>query len=567
MRAGREDGAGLAFLLAPGVLAARRRFESAFSVARALALGAVAAAFWALLFAVLYRLLVYFRSAQEIGDALAAKLLGVILLAFLAVLLLSNIVTALSTFFLARDLELLMASPTDSFRLYLSRLLATLAHSSWMVGLVLVPILVAYGIVYEGGLAYVATATGAVIGYLLIPSVVGAAVTLLLVNVFPARRARDLLAMVGLVGAGAFIALVRMLRPEQLAGPDGFRSLVDFVASLQTPSSPWLPSEWAAEAIMASLGGAGRDFFPLLLLLSTAAALLVLGAWLHERLYREGFSRAQEGAEMEEKGERGRLPERILAGASPTVRALFAKEVRTFFRDTTQWSQLILLAVLVVVYIYNVKALPLWTGEQVSYFLVNVISFLNLGLAGFVLAAIAARFLFPAVSLEGRTLWLLRSSPLDLRTLLWTKYWAGTIPLLVLAVTITLATNLILRVSPFIMILSLATITVMTFAIAALAIGFGALYPRFGTENAAQISTGFGGLIFMMTAVAYLAAVVVLEAWPVHTVLRARFHGRPLDTEQIVWLAGGLAAALAISVAAIVLPLRVAVRRVGEMEV
>ena len=102
-----------------------------------------------------------------------------------------------------------------------------------------------------------------------------------------------------------------------------------------------------------------------------------------------------------------------------------AKDIRTFFRDTTQWSQLILLAVLVVIYIYNIKVLPLWSGEQVGFFLINVVAFLNLGLAGFVLAAIAARFLFPAISLEGRTLWLLKSSPLDLRSLLWSKYWVG----------------------------------------------------------------------------------------------------------------------------------------------
>ena len=66
----------------------------------------------------------------------------------------------------------------------------------------------------------------------------------------------------------------------------------------------------------------------------------------------------------------------------------------------------------------------------------NVVPFLNLVLAGFVLASIAARFIFPGVSLEGRTLWLLRSSPLAMRDLLWAKFWVGTLPLLVLALGI-----------------------------------------------------------------------------------------------------------------------------------
>src|SRR5439155_836538 len=116
-------------------------------------------------------------------------------------------------------------------------------------------------------------------------------------------------------------------------------------------------------------------------------------------------------------------------------------------RDTTQWSQLILLAVLVVVYVFNIKALPLHRGEPVGFFYVNLVSFLNLGLAGFVLASIAARFIFPAVSLEGRQMWLLRSSPLDLKALLWSKYWVGTVPLLVLALLLTGITNVLLQVS------------------------------------------------------------------------------------------------------------------------
>src|SRR3712207_8459600 len=77
-------------------------------------------------------------------------------------------------------------------------------------------------------------------------------------------------------------------------------------------------------------------------------------------------------------------------------------------------------SVLIVVYVFNIKFLPL-RGEGMTLFLVNVIPFLNLALAGFVLASIAARFLFPAVSLEGRTLWLLRSSPMSMRDLLWSK--------------------------------------------------------------------------------------------------------------------------------------------------
>ena len=245
-------------------------------------------------------------------------------------------------------------------------------------------------------------------------------------------------------------------------------------------------------------------------------------------------------------------------------REFVLKDIKLFFRDTTQWSQLILLAVLVVVYVFNIKALPLHRGEPVGFFYVNLVSFLNLGLAGFVLASIAARFIFPAVSLEGRQMWLLRSSPLDLKALLWSKYWVGTVPLLVLALLLTGITNVLLQVSSFMMVVSLATICALTLAISALALGYGALYPQFETENAAQIPTSFGGLVFMMTTVALLGAVILALWQAVYTYVRAVYDGRPVVIDA--WMIGGFAVVAAVCAAATVIPLKIGLKRMEQFE-
>lgn len=520
--------------------------------------------FWALIFGVIYRMLLYFRGTQGIGDLLAGKLLGLAFLTFLMILVLSNVITALSTYFLSDDLELLVASPMDPVKVYGARLVETLVSSSWMVALLAVPLLVAYGVIYTAGWTYYALAAATVLPFLVVPAVTGTALTLLLVNVFPARRTRDLLALVALFSAAGVVALFRFLRPERLVRPEEFRDLVDFVTVLRTPTSPWLPSEWAADALVTQLNGV-FDWFPFLLLWSTAAAFFVLGAWVHGRWYQAGFTRAQEGSERKEGRLRSLVLDRLLARTRTSTRVLVAKEIRVFFRDTTQWSQLILLGVLVAVYVYNITVLPLYTGERVSFFLINVVSFLNLGLAGFVVAAIAARFVFPAMSLEGRMTWLLRSSPLDVRTLFWAKYWVGTVPLLLVALPLIIVTNVVLDASVFVLVLTTVTMVGVTCALTALALGFGALYPNYETENVAEIPTSFGGLLFMMAAVIYLGGVVVLEAWPVYLYLASRFRGGEAEVSAMP-LALGVAGAAALTAAAVVLPLWAGMRRVQRLE-
>ena len=554
----------LLHLLWPKWLTARARSfaEERGRGARIAILAVFGFLFWAFIFGVLYRLLAYFRGVQEIGPLLAGKLLGLLLVGFFSILMLSNVITALSSFFLAKDLDLLVSGPVDWLKLYGAKLLETIVHSSWMVVLMAVPMFAAYGFVYDGGYWFPLIAIAVFIPFLIIPGVIGSVLTLVLVNVFPARRTRDILSVIAVLAAGGIVLLFRIVRPERLARPEGFRSLVDFVAVLRTPTSPLLPSEWAQHATMSWLQFK-LDPLPFYLLWSTAAAAVVIGAALHRVLYLKGFSKAQESGERwARSGVMHRVSMAVLRPLGILKRELVLKEVRLFFRDTTQWSQLILLAVLVIVYVFNIKFLPL-RGEGMTFFLMNIVPFLNLVLAGFVLASIAARFIFPGVSLEGRTLWLLRSSPMSMRDLLWAKFWVGTLPLLILAVSIVGVTDYLLDVTPFMFAVSVLTIVFMTFAVAGLAIGFGTLFPQFETENAAQIPTSFGGLLFMMSAIAVIGGVVVLEARPVYSYLAAHaFGGRTSPLEMVIGF--GLAALLC-GVATLV-PIQIAERRMETFE-
>jgi ABC-2 type transport system permease protein len=554
----------LALLLRPKWLTARARTmaNERGRTARFVLLGTIGLLFWGFIYTVLYKLLVYFRGVPDLGPFLAGKLLGLILIGFFSILLLSNIITALSSFFLARDLDLLVAAPVDWLELYGAKLLETAVNSSWMVIIMAIPMFAAFGVAYHGGPLFPLVVLGVFVPFLVVPAVIGSAITLILVNVFPARRTRDILSVIAVLAAGGLVLVFRIVRPERLARPEGFRSLVDFVTVLRTPTSPFLPSEWVQRSVLGWLNER-PDYLPLYLLWSTAAAAFVLGALLHRTLYMSGFSKAQESSQRWARGTTSRaIGNRLLSPFGILRRELILKEVRLFFRDTTQWSQLILLAVLVVLYVFNIKYLPL-RGEGITFFLVNVVPFLNLVLAGFVLASIAARFIFPSVSLEGRTLWLLRSSPMPVHDLLWAKYWVGTLPLLILALGIVGVTNALLQVSDFMFAVSVMTIAMMTLALSGLALGFGTLFPQFETENAAQIPTSFGGLLFMIASIALIAAVIVLEARPVYSYLSAQFYGTPTSPTEMIL---GFGCAALLCVATTLVPIEIARRRLEAVE-
>ncbi len=526
--------------------------------------------FWAFMFIVSYRVLSYFRTVEGLGDLLALRLLSMVLLTFFSILVFSNVVTSLSTFYLSGELDILHSSPIRIESIYRAKFIETLIDSSWMTLIYGLPVFIAYGAVFKAGSSYFAGLLLTIVPFLIIPAAIGIIVTMLLVSAFPARRARDILVLLGLLLFVVLYILFRMLRPEQLVDPDAFPTLVQYLTAMRGPVSPLLPSSWASDALGPLLRkNAGDALFFLLMLWSTALAGIVIAEWVCGKIYYAGWSRSQEGKKARLSRSRAadlffRLAVLPFRG---TMRAIVLKDIKLFFRDTSQWSQLFLLLALTVVYIYSFKLLPLERSPLPTIYIQNLISFLNLGMVGFVTSAVAVRFVFPAVSLEGESFWIVRSSPLPLKDFLWAKFWSSVLPLLVLAEVLIVLSNILLKVSGLMMIIGVATVFLMTIGIAALGVGMGAAFPRFRYENVAQIPTGFGGIAYMIVTMLFIGAVITLEAWPVYRIFLAQSLGTSMGPAKWAWIALTFLLVIALIVLAVILPVKIGLKRLLDREI
>jgi len=523
--------------------------------------------FWIGTYWIIKRVLGYFQTVHGLGPALAFQLLLIILLTFLSMLLFSNLITALSSFFLASDLSLVMSTPTPASAFFYSRLISTAVNSSWMVLFFSLPIFAAYGSAFQGGSLYYIWVMVVFPLFLIIPAALGVMITHLLVYLLPARRIRDILFFIGLLGFLILYLLFRFSQPERLVQPEAFGHFMDFLTAMETPSSAFLPSSWSAEILASTLFKRPVDlwfFYPLLL--SYALFLPLSAAWLSGNIYLSCWSKAQESRQGRHQGY---LLNSILGWLTrpfpKATQPIMIKDIKTFLRDTTQWSQLFLLVALVVVYIYNFKILPLDRSPIPTATLKTVVSFTNLALSGFVLSAVAMRFAFPAVSLEGGAFWILQTSPISLRSVLWSKFWLNLIPLLILGEILIFLSNLLLNVPPWMMTLSLITVFLMTFGISAIGVGVGALYPKFNYEHVAEIPTSFGGAVCMIVSIAFIGILVMVLAWPVY--LLAMEGLNPGTAKVGLWVIfPSLAVDLVITILAVTIPIRLGLKKLEAMK-
>jgi ABC-2 type transport system permease protein len=295
--------------------------------------------------------------------------------------------------------------------------------------------------------------------------------------------------------------------------------------------------------------------------------MVILGCWTARALYHRGYSRAQESrpARLSALPVVDRFLEAVTRPLELGLRSMLLKDVKSFLRDTTQWSQLLLLGALVVVYLYNFSVLPT-NFTFATFFLQNLFAFLNLALAGFVLSAVAVRFVFTSVSAEGPAFWIIRSSPLSLNRFLWSKFWTSLPPLLVLSQILTLTSNTFLGATPFMTALASVSILCVTFGIVGMGVGMGAMFPRFKFENVTQIAGSSGGLLYMIATTSFIAVVLFLEAVPVYLYFSAHRRGTPVGTTVITATLIALAIVAALNIAAVYFPLRWGRQRLAALE-
>ncbi len=474
-------------------------------------LGGVGFLFWLAIFAAVYFLVGKAWAFDQIGVVLARKVLEMFLTSLFVLLAFSNVITALSTYFLSEDLELVLALPVSRTRFHYARFVDTLTQSSWMMMLFGVPVFLAYAIQSDAGPAYYLALATVVPALLIMAANFGITVATVLVNVFPARRTRELMVLLGIMAVAALFVVVRSLRPERLVNAQELENVAQYLAQLQTPDPILFPPRWASEVLGATMLYSPFPWAEAVLLLTGTLASAAVARWTVAWGFDGGWARAQEARSA--RFYRSPVFDRLVSVLPADWRPVVAKELRVFVRDPAQWSQVFLLSGICAIYLVSIYFLPFssFQGPMLA-FMKEAMSFLNLGMGGFVMAAIATRFQFGAVSREGRAWWVIRGAPVEPIVWLRAKGVLGLIPMLVVGEIVVVGSGIMLDARWELLLFEGFITVCIAHAMSGLALAMGALWPDFKADSAARAATGPGAVFFMVVALFLNFTVLTLLA-------------------------------------------------------
>jgi ABC-2 type transport system permease protein len=454
---------------------------------------------------------------SKVGEELIVQLINLVFITLFFMVLFSSLIVALSIYYLSRDLELLHSTPISIKSLVAVRFGQCLIHSSWMVLLFSVPMFYAYGNFFEVTWGFYAYFILNMLPFIAIPCLLAVMGIISLMRYFPTHKIHQILSFLGLFFLVGTVVYLRFLSQDKFFGQDvSDEMIIAFVETLKAPDYAFLPSSWVTQSITGWV--AGKKEMPLLIW-STALILFFLFLNMSSRIYFSSWCSVQEVRSAPLGGKtKGARSSSVWLPFSQQWKTLLSKDFKVFIRDPEQWSQLFILCALVCVYIFNIMHLPLENRV-----LRDVVSVLNVGLVGFVMAALISRFVFSSPSIEGKSFWSIYTKPITMRGFIACKFWMFFPPLLVIAELLVVTSNHLLEVDEFVMTVSVVGVFLLTLGLTGLGLGLGTLYPKFDYENISEISSSAGGVIYMTLALSFIGLILMLGARPVYVHLNERF--------------------------------------------
>lgn len=511
-----------------------------------------------------------------LGGLLVERLLFLLFACLFGLLLLSNLVISYSNFFRNRESEFLLPLPIPPETIFRWKFLESVLLASWAFLFLITPLLMAYGHVYRVDWHFYPVTGFLVALFIVLPGVAGSGLSLLLARYLDRRLFQGiLLTLIGVLISVFFWRTQPTAVTEEMLLENRVLVVIDrLLDNTRIVQFPFLPSYWLSSAIQNWVEGAFRSavFYGGVLLSYTLFFGLVsmtrFGAVLHEAsscvrsrgsiLGRWSWLRRLRTSPETPVTTRSLLERCVesLPGLPGDVGAILVKDIRVFWRDTTQWGQTLMLFGLLTVYLMNLRH---FTRQSDSAFWVSITSFLNLGACSLNLATITTRFVFPQFSLEGRRVWLMGLAPLGLARVVGWKFLTASVLTGFLTLSLTLLSCWMLHLDGAHTVYFMIAMGVMTFVLNALSVGLGTLYPNFAETNPGKIVSGFGGTFCLVLSFVYILGSVLLLAFG------SPWGWRGEDQDSTRAGLTGVVFAL-MSLAAGGIPLRLALRRAATME-
>ena len=487
----------------------------------------------------------YVLDTAHLGLFLLHRFLAMLLFVFFLSINVGNIVVSYATFYRSPEMNFLLTKPISYLQVFIIKFFDNFFYSSTAFLLIGVAVLLGYGSYFHlPWYSYVQISLCMLFPFMLIAGCLSVIMLLLLMTFAHIIGVRTIVFLLIGIYLAVLYGYFSLTNPLRLVSSvmSYFPNVDQNFSNLEPGFVHALPNQWIAESLYWTARGDQQYALSYTIMLVLAAiGMFGLTVLIGKKLfYRSWIASLQ----LRAAGE-SRLPIHNLYSLNrpsridPRWSVLIRKEIWQFVREPSQWIHLATVAMLITTFIVSIlqinlrQSLPLY--QALSYLVILLFN-------GFLVASIALRFVFPAVSIEGVNFWVVLSAPVQRANVFWMKLLLPLMPTLVISeVLVVVAHHSFLRY-PGLLIAASVLMLSMTVALIALNYGAGWFFTDFREKNPIRIASSQSATLTFLASVAFLTVIVAVLFLPLNGYFSYLLRAIPFNTFWFWSSVGGLCA-------------------------
>lgn len=448
----------------------------------------------------------YLLLEAHIGQFLLHRFISMALFVFFMTVSVGNIIVAYTTLYRSNEVSYLLTKPVSFTNIFIIKFLDNFFYSSATLFFIGVAAIVGYGSYFHLPFSfYVIVVFLIFIPFMLIAACIAAII------LFGLMRLSSIIGALSVVGGlvSAYVLSIflffKFTNPSMLVKKvmQFYPHTDQYFFQFDPQFSRYLPSQWVAEFLYWTTKGNNPTgflyLFQLIILAAVLFGFLVLIAKVYYRkswllsLELRFFKRRRDGRQ------KSFFQKKSIFGQQFEV--LYKKEILQFFREPTQFFHLGIMILFML--IFNISIIHVNLGK-VQPFLYSVFYTVVYLFTAFLLASLAVRFAYPAISIEAQSFWKIKSSPILLSKYFRVKYLLYIIPTIILGFLLVVFSNWEHRYELRLIIYILFNVLFLSITLITLNISAGCLFSNFDEKNPIRVASTQGASLTFLLSLIYL---------------------------------------------------------------
>ena len=456
----------------------------------------------------------------KIGSFLLHRFILVVLFIFFITINVGNIVVSFSTLYRSKEVNYLITKPLSFTKLFLIKFLDNFFYSSTTLLLIITSVLIGYGVYFKLGWIFYPTALLLLIlPFMFTAGSLGAIILLVVLRLASKFGIRKVIVTIFLLYFSSVIAFYYISSPIELIQKvfDYYPNINQYFGFLENKLLRFLPNYWVADSLYWISQNKFERAIPFIYanivcsLTFFAFALLAAKKWY----YKTWLTSLNITSDLRIKN---RFNNKFLrfdktSKLNSFDESILKREFWLFFREPSQWGHLLVIIILIVIFVSSISGINILILKTYNDYLKTIFYLVITLFNVFLIASLSLRFVFPIISLEGDTIWKIRSAPINFNHLLLKRLIIYFSIIFVIAQTISFYSNHLFPLQ--LAIVAQINIAIITITLVSMNFGMGGVFLNYKEKNAIRLASSQGASITFLFTLFYLILLIIILFVPV----------------------------------------------------